>query len=108
MLFIAIHIIGFYLVFIGTWRLATATTKLPMGEAMFQQRDEEQAYNPLMDLVSPHKVLVWIFKTILSFNKPGYYTSAVILHKKFNWGLLWILLGLIIQLVSHFGGRCGR
>ncbi|MCK4786325.1 MAG: hypothetical protein KAV87_21385 [Desulfobacteraceae bacterium] len=102
MLFTGIHILGFYMVLIGTWRLATATTKLPMGEAMFQQREEEKAYNPLTDLVSPHKVLVWIFMTILSFNKPGNYTSAAILHKKFNWGLLWVLFGLIIQFVCGF------
>jgi len=107
MLFTAIYILGFYLVLIGTWRLATATTKWPMGSDLLQQRDEEQAYNPLTDLVSPHKVLAWMFMTILSFNKPGNYTDAVILHKKFNWGLLWVLLGLIIQFVSHFGERWG-
>ena len=99
MIFTIIHILSFYLVFIGTWRLATATTRAPIGSNVFAQQDDEQAYNPLRDLISPHKVLIWFYHTVVSFKKPGHYTSAVILHKKFNWGLLWLLLGIVAQFV---------
>ena len=102
MIFTIIHILSFYLVFNGTWRLATATTRAPIGINVFDQIDKEQAYNPLKDLISPHKVLIWIYQTVLSFNKPGHYTSAVILQKKFNWGLLWLLLGIFAQFVCFF------
>ena len=97
MIFTIIHILSCYLVFIGTWRLATATTRSPIGIKVFDQEDEEQSYNPLKDLISPHKVLLWIYQTVLSFNKPGHYKSAVILQKKFSWGLLWLLLGIFSQ-----------
>jgi len=96
---IIIHILGFYLIFIGTWRLATATRKAPIGADVYSQKYEEQAYKPWKDLCSPHKVILWMCKTLASFNKPGDYTDAVILHKKFNWGLLWLLLGIAVQFV---------
>ena len=99
MLFTLEHFIGFYLIFIGTWRLATATTSAPAGTKVFNLSDEEQVYNPLTDLFSPHKVLIWIYQTAKSFRRPGQYTNAVICHKKFNWGLLWLLLGIAIQFV---------
>ena len=99
MLFTLIHILGFYLIFIGTWRLATATTSAPVGTEAFNLRDEEQVYNPLTDLFSPLKLLIWICQTVKSFRKPGHYTNAVICHKKFNWGLLWLLFGITVQFV---------
>ena len=94
-----IHILGFYLVFIGTWRLATATTSHPIGAEVSNLKDAEEAYNPLTDLISPHKVIMWICRTLKSFKKPGCYTKAVICHKKFNWGLIWLLLGIVVQFV---------
>lgn len=97
---IIIQILGFYLIFIGTWRLATATRKAPIGADVYSQKDEEQAYKPWKDLCSPHKVILWMCKTLASFNKPGDYTDAVILHKKFNWGLMWLLAGIIVQFIS--------
>ena len=99
---IILQILGFYLIFIGTWRLATATMKAPIGADLFSQKDEEQAYKPWKDLFSPHKVILWMHETLASFNKPGNFTSAVILHKKFNWGLMWLLAGIVIQFVSIF------
>jgi len=99
---IMIHILGFYLIFIGTWRLATATIKHPIGADLFRQEDEEQAYKPWKDLFSPHKVIIWMYRTLASFNKPGNFTDAVILHKKFNWGLMWLLAGIIIQFINSF------
>lgn len=100
-MFIILQILGFYLIFIGTWRLATATTKAPIGADLFSQKDEEQAYKPWKDLYSFFKVIIWIYKTLASFNKPDF-TSAVILHKKFNWGLMWLLVGIMVQFVSIF------
>lgn len=99
---ITIHILGFYLIFVGTWRLATATTAAQIGAGLFDEKDKEQAYKPWKDICSPHTVIIWICKTLASFNKPGNYTSAVILQKKFNWGLIWLLTGIIIQFVSIF------
>lgn len=99
MIFTIINILSFYLLFIGTWRLATATTRAPIGSNVFAQKDNEQEYNPLKDLISPHKVIIWFYHTVVSFNKPGHYTSAVILQKKFNWGLLWLLLGIFAQFI---------
>lgn len=99
MLFTLIHIFGFYLIFIGTWRLATSTTAAPVGDKVFRLKDEEQVYNPLTDLFSPHKVVIWIWQKLKSFKKPGHYTNAVICHKRFNWGLIWLLLGIAIQFV---------
>jgi len=104
MIITIVHILSFYFVFIGTWRLATSTTRSPIGYNVFDQEDEEQAYNPLKDLISPHKVLIWIYQTVLSFNKPGHYASAVILQKKFNWGLLWLLIGIFAQFVCFLFG----
>jgi len=97
MFYLIIDVLGFYLVLIGTWRLATATRRPPMGSQLWEYGKEEQTYFPLKDLISPHKVISWMFKTILSFNKPGRLTGAVIVQKQFNWGLFWILLGLIIE-----------
>ena len=99
MLFTLIYILGFYLILIGTWRLATATTSAPVGTKLFDLSDEERVYKPLTDLFSPHKVLIWIYQTLRSFRRPGHYTNAVICHKKFNWGLLWLLLGIVVQFV---------
>ena len=65
MIFTIIHILSFYLVFIGTWRLATATTRSPIGIKVFDQEDEEQSYNPLKDLISPHKVLMDLSDSIV-------------------------------------------
>ena len=96
---IIIDFLGFYLIFIGTWRLATATKSAPTGTEVFDLRDEEIAYNPLMDLISPRKVIVWIYRTLKSFSRPGHYTNAVICHKQFNWGLIWLLLGILVQFV---------
>ncbi len=107
MLCTVMDILGFYLIFIRTWRLATSTGKSPIGTELFKYKEEEQKYFPLKDLVSPHKVLVWMFKTVLSFKKAGEFSTAVILHKKFNWGLLWLLVGITIQFLSQCLERCG-
>ena len=96
-----IKIIGFYLVLIGTWRLATATVQAPIGQSLFDYRKEEENYHPLRDFVSIKEIFIWIKETAMSFNKPGRYTSAVILHKKFNWGLLWLLIGMSIQFIDQ-------
>ena len=95
-MFIILRILGFYLIVIGTWRLATATRETPIGEGLFPKK-----YKPWKDLFSPHKVIIWMCKTLVSFNKPDF-TSAVIFHKKFNWGLMWLLVGIIVQFVSSF------
>lgn len=93
------QITSFYLVFIGTWRLASATKRAPMGD-LGQYQEEEEKYKPLWDLFFPHKIVIWMFRTLASFNKPGSFAKAVIMHKKFNWGLLWLMLGIIIQFLS--------
>ena len=100
MLRIIIHIIGFYLVLIGTWRLANATVKVPIGNEMFLYKEQEEDYNPLRDLVCPHDVFAWMLRTIVSFNKPGRFTGSAILHKKFSWGLMWLLFGILIQFIA--------
>lgn len=91
--------IGFYLVVIGTWRLANATKKKPVGN-FIQAITNEESYKPYKDLYSPHKVIVWLIKTVREFRTDGQMTDAVILQKKFNWGLLWLLLGVVIQYIA--------
>jgi len=100
MLRIVIHIIGFYLVLIGTWRLANAAAKAPIGGEMYLYKEQEENYNPLGDLFCPLEVFVWMFRTIASFSKPGRFTNAVILHKKFSWGLMWLLFGIFMQFIA--------
>lgn len=96
-----LNLIGIYLVVIGTWRLATATQKKPVGN-FGKKINEDNSYNPLRDLVAPHEVICWAYRTIISFGKEGQMTDSVILHKQFNWGLLWLLFGLLIQYLSDF------
>ena len=96
-----LNLIGIYLTIIGTWRLANATKGAPVGQ-FIQQAEEDNSYNPLKDLVTPHKVIVWAYQTIRSFGNKGKMTDSVILHKQFNWGLLWLLFGMVIQYVAGF------
>jgi hypothetical protein len=100
MLKIALHIAGFYFIFIGTWRLANATTRSPVGILLGQYEEEARTYNPSIDLVSIHRVLLWIFKELTTFKKPGGFSTATIHHKQFTWGLLWLLVGLILQFLG--------
>ena len=97
-----LHVAGFYLTLIGTWRLANATTHAPIGPEMYTYSEGEKGYNPLLDLISPHEVLFWIIRTIMSFNKPGWFGNAIILQKRFNWALLWLLLGICFQFLAAF------
>lgn len=99
---IILQILGFYLVFVGTWRLANSTTHSPIGAEPSINREKEEKYNPLWDLVAIKEILVWIFMTLRGFNKPGRFTGAAILHKRFNWGLLWLLLGIALQFIVNF------
>lgn len=99
---ILLQIFGFYLVFIGTWRLANSTVHSPIGADLFNYRREEENYNPLFDLFSIHKVIIWAINTMKTFNKKGAFTGAAILHKQFSWGLLWLLFGISLQFVSQF------
>ena len=96
-----LSLIGFYLAVIGTWRLANATQQKPIGNFM-QKADKDNSYNPLKDLVSPHKVIIWFFQTMRSIHATGTLTDCVILHKQFNWGLWWLLLGIAIQYIAGF------
>lgn len=91
-------VLGFYFVFIGTWRLANSTTD-SVGKVYFNKATEDN-YNPIYDLFKLHEIIKWLFKTIRSFGKPGFVTGAVILNKRFNWGLLWLLLGIIFQFIA--------
>jgi len=102
MLKISLQILGFYLVFVGTWRLANSTTHSPVGTELLINREKEEKYNPLLDLLAIHKIIKWFFLTIVSFNKPGRFTGVAILHKRFNWGLLWLLFGIVLQFIASF------
>ena len=96
-----LNLIGVYLAVIGAWRLATATQRKPVGN--FNDKiEEENAYKPLTDLIAPHKVVVWAYRTLRSFSQNGQMTDSVILHKQFNWGMLWLLLGMLVQYISGF------
>ena len=99
---IALQIFGFYLVFIGTWRLANSTVHSPIGADLFNYRKKEENYIPFLDLLSIHKVIIWAISTVKTFNKKGAFTGAAILHKQFSWGLLWLLLGIGLQFISQF------
>ncbi len=99
---IILEILGFYLVIIGTWRLANSTVRSPVGADLWTFKESEDNYNPILDLLSIHKVFIWILSTIKSFNKKGQLTGAAILHKQFNWGLLWLLLGIMLQFSAQF------
>jgi hypothetical protein len=99
---IILKFIGFYLVIIGTWRLANATKRAPIGADLWKRQEEARNYSPLQDLISPMEVLLWFFKTVKSFNKPGSFTTAVLMQKEFNWGLIWLLLGLLMQFLTGF------
>ena len=91
--------IGFYFIVIGTWRLANATQPAPVG-GPWQQTEEDRTYKPFRDIFSPHLVVLWIGRTIKTFKENGSLNSAVILQRQFSWGLLWLLLGIVIQYVS--------
>jgi hypothetical protein len=99
MLLTTTHILGFYVVVIGTWRLANATAPAPMGSQLHEYARKMKTYNPVWDLLSPHLVACWMVRTVLKLKQPGKFTDSVILHKQFNWGLMWLLLGLSIQFV---------
>ena len=100
---IILYIAGFYFVLIGTWLLATATTVASTGVAdAIKKARNEHFYNPLRDIISILPILSWLFKTIVEFIKPGKVDKAIILHKQFNRGLLWLLLGLFLQFITFF------
>lgn len=94
-----IGFIGFYLSVIGTWRLASATTKKPIGN-FTQTAEKDNLYQPIHDLYAIHKVFAWVLETFKSYKSNGELTDAVILHKQFNWGLLWLLVGICLQYIS--------
>lgn len=98
-----LQIMGVYFVIVGTWRLATSTIRKPIGIDIkeIEHRVKEMKYNPLCDLVCPHKIAIWMWSTICTFNKRGEFTDAGIMHKRFNWGLLWLLFGIILQFISQ-------
>jgi len=91
--------IGFYLSVIGTWRLATATRAKPVGDFL-GPTEMEKNYRPLKDLYAIGHVIKWIFDLIKSYNSEGGFTDGVILHKQFNWGLLWLITGICIQYLA--------
>ena len=93
------QILSIYLVLIGTWRLASATKKRPSGSDLQTYQESEETYNPLKDLVSIIDVVFWIFETVKTFRAPGYFADAVIFHKQFQWGLFWLMSGILIQFV---------
>jgi len=92
-----LHVAGFYFVILGTWRLANATTASPSIAEILQEK-----YSPLRDLISPHQIFGWLIKTIRSFKQPGWLGNAVILQKQFNYGLLWLFIGLFLQFLTGF------
>jgi len=102
MLTIFLKIAGFYLVVVGTWRLANATKRVPVGADLWRRQEEAKDYNPLKDLISMKELLFWFCKTVRTFNKPGDFATAVLMQKEFNWGLIWLLLGLLMQFLSGF------
>jgi hypothetical protein len=104
MLKMILQIVGFYFVLIGTWRLANATTHNPSLPEAFEYKKTEENYNPLRDLISLSHILAWIYRTIISFKHSGWFGGAIILHKQFNWGLLWLLLGVILQFIAGLMG----
>lgn len=99
---ILLWIASFYLIVVGTWRLANATIKRPMGGDWREYERREEQYNPLSDLTAAKDICSWLSRTIKSFRSPGSFTDVVILHKHFNWGLMWLLLGLTLQFFSQF------
>lgn len=92
------QILSAYLVLIGTWRLANATTKAPIGSEVGQYQESEEAYNPLKDFVSIVEVGCWLIRTIKELRVPGSFANAVIHEKKFQWGLFWLMCGIFIQI----------
>ena len=79
--------------------MANATRRKPGGDFL-QVIDEDRFYKPYKDLYSPHKVIVWFIDTVKKFRSDGEMTNTVILHKQFNWGLLWLLLGVMVQYIT--------
>ncbi len=97
-IYAAFHILSIYLVLIGTWRLASATKKSPGGD-LGQYEELGKTYNPLKDLIALKEVLFWMFETVKNFREDGYFANAVIFHKQFQWGLFWLMSGILIQFV---------
>ena len=93
------NLFGLYVTIIGTWRLANATIKQPIGNFL-EVSEEDKVYNPLQDLLSPHKVVIWFFNTVTTIKHEGGIYNCVICHKKFNWGLFWLLIGIVLQYIS--------
>ena len=91
-------IIGLYLSIIGTWRLANSTKPSPIGaEPSIYQREEEKYY-PIKDLFMLGKIIKWLF----NFRSRVGISTAVILKKKFSWGLRWLILGILLTGISQF------
>lgn len=96
-----LQILSGYLVLIGTWRLANSTEKKPRLAELRQYQHEEETYNPLKDLLAIKDIFLWMFWTVKEFRTPGYVNEAVICHKKLNWGLLWLMSGILLQIVLY-------
>ena len=97
---ILFDIIGFYLVFIGTYRLANSTRQKPGGD-FSAVADEDDKYDPFADLKNPSEAFRWMKNTFTNRKEPGKFYDAVVLHKKFNWGLLFLLFGIFIQFIGN-------
>ena len=94
-----IKIVSFYLFLIGVWRLGNSTISVSHRTATSRLNRDAKKYNPLCDLIAVKSVFVWTWDSLINFNHDGFDKSAAISHKKFAWGMFWILLAIMLQQV---------
>lgn len=101
---ITLGIASFYLILVGTWRVANATADAPIGPNLSKYEQKEKEYNPLSDLIAVREIGSWFLRTIRRSKRSGSFASAVVLHRHFNWGLIWLLSGLTLQFFLQLWG----
>ena len=94
---IVIKLMSFYLMFVGVWRLGNSTISVSPQTKSSQLTKDTRKYNPLYDLFAVKSMILWSLHTLRNFNSDEFNEKGVISHKKFAWGLFWILLAIVLQ-----------
>ena len=94
---IIIRLMSFYLLIVGVWRLGNSTISASPRSKSSQLTKDARKYNPLHDLFAVKSMVLWSVHALSNFNSDEFNEKGVISHKKFAWGLFWILLAIALQ-----------
>jgi hypothetical protein len=100
-------IFGFYLSLIGTWRIAQSTKPAGNIADIKKYSDEDKCYTQLADIMPTRliAVIAWIFSSAFAVKNTGISEgvySTIILPKQFDWGLRFLVIGIILSFLSNF------